>query len=74
MPPVIPSVAKKEPPDRSEPLYTIQPAQDDDDLQDVVAVKTEPLSSNINENIQEGSSNTYKMNTEDTYLHTTLVC
>jgi hypothetical protein len=76
-PPVIPSVAKKEPPDRSEPEprptkrirqedntqvqkpYTTHPAQDDDDIQEVVAVKAEPLSSNIH----EGSSNTYGMNT-----------
>jgi hypothetical protein len=83
-PPVIPSVAKKEPPDRSEPEprptkrirkedstqsqkpYTIQPAQDDDDIQEVVAVKAEPLSSNIHENIHEGPSNTYGMTTANT--------
>ena len=51
---------------QSQKPYTIQPAQDDDDIQEVVAVKAEPLASNIHENIHEGSSNTYGRNTANT--------
>jgi len=40
--------------------------EDDDDIQEVVAVKAEPMTSNINENMQGSASNTYGLNNENT--------
>jgi len=46
--------------------YSVQRNNDDDDIQEVVAVKAEPMTSNIHENVIEGPSNTYGLNNANT--------
>merc|ERR1719320_1940763 len=46
--------------------FTPQSTEDDDDIQEVVAVKAEPIASNIHENIQESSSSSYGINNTNT--------
>merc|ERR1712013_604341 len=46
--------------------FTPQSTEDDDDIQEVVAVKAEPIASNIHENIQESSSSNYGINNTNT--------
>ena len=46
--------------------FTAQNTEDDDDIQEVVAVKAEPLASNIHENIQESSSSNYRISNANT--------
>merc|ERR1712106_417234 len=46
--------------------FAPQQSQDDDDIQEVVAVKAEPLSSNVHENIHESSNTNYGLNNANT--------
>ena len=46
--------------------FTPQSTEDDDDIQEVVAVKAEPIASNIHENIQESTSSNYGINNANT--------
>merc|ERR1719483_909348 len=52
---------------QAQKTYSVQRNNnDDDEIQEVVAVKAEPLSSSMHENTMEGPSNTYGLNNSNT--------
>jgi len=52
---------------QTQKTYSVQRNNnDDDEIQEVVAVKAEPLSSSMHENTMEGPSNTYGLNNSNT--------